>query len=345
MSPPTGKKLERLVAAIQYAESTGAVVTWNDTIEGREFDVTVRFKYGLHTYLTVIECKEYSSKIPVEKVDALATKSKDVKANKAILVSTHGFQSGCLPVAERHGIQLLVLTESSATTATDLIKKIAPGLNIYDVSFTSLGSARDIDFEDWGGRLSYLMRHTKILLPRGSKSPNQLVFEWQMTGPAIELEGETSVELPLTAELQLPHEEPYPVTAMRFKCALVEVMIPKAPLPDNHVMAGLASMVELHDEKGELLHSTRLHDIPLGFDESVEPGRFYELPHLCNRYYCEKIEGDLVTWTLVESYQHGHLVQATLTQKLKYAKYYVPVTDNKVKSRLEVMLARLKRPK
>ena len=52
-----------------------------------------------------------------------------------------------------------------------------------------------------------------------------------------------------------------------------------------------------------------------------------------------------MTWTLIESYQHGRLVQATFTQKLKYTKFYVPVTDNKIKIRLETLLARLKRRK
>jgi hypothetical protein len=345
MPPPAGKQLERLVAAIQHAESTGALVTWNDTIEGRQFDVTVRFRFGLHSYLTVIECKEYSSKVPVEKVDALATKSRDVKANKAILVSTHGFQSGCFPVAERHGIQLLVLTEASETTTSELISRITPGLNVFDVSFATPNSGPPVEFEDWGGRLAYLMNHSKIHVAEGLKTPNQLVFEWQLTQPAIQVKGETSIELQLAGELQQPYEAPVAITAMRFKCALVDVMISKGPLPDNHLRAGLASKVELHDEKGALLHSMRMGDIPLGFDTPVVPAQFYELPHLYNRYYCEKIEGELVTWTLVESYQHGHLFQATIRQNLKYSEYYVPVTDDKIKARLEAMLARLKRHK
>jgi len=62
MTPPPGKRLERLVAAMHHAESTGAAVTWNDEIAGRQFDVTIRFKFGLHSYLTIIECKDYSSR-------------------------------------------------------------------------------------------------------------------------------------------------------------------------------------------------------------------------------------------------------------------------------------------
>jgi len=344
MSPPLGKQLERLVAAIQYAESTGAVVTWNDTIDGRQFDVTVRFKYGLHSYLTVIECKDYASKVPVEKVDALATKSRDVGANKAILISARGFQAGCFPVAERHGIELLVLTESSTPTAQDLIARITPALNVYDVSFVATGTSSPILFEDWGGRLGYLMNQSQVVVPEGTKPPNQLVYEWQLAGPTLDPENENVVELPLRegSELRQPHEEPVEVSAMRFKCAFVEAIVPKVPLADTHVMAGLSSRVDLHDAKGKLVHSMRMGEVPLGFDTSVTPGEFYELPHLFNRYHCDKIEGDLVTWTLLESYQHGHLVQATFTQKLQFAKYYIPVTDSKIRRRLESMLSRLR---
>lgn len=35
--------------AIQSTESERAVATRDDVIDGSQFDVTVRFKYGLHT--------------------------------------------------------------------------------------------------------------------------------------------------------------------------------------------------------------------------------------------------------------------------------------------------------
>src|SRR5438309_627148 len=115
MTKHDGKRLERLVAAIHHAESTGANVGWNEVIDGRQFDVTVRFRFGIHSYLTVIECKDYATKVPVEKVDAFVTKARDVRANKAIMISSRGFQSGCSALAERHGIQLLILSESTDT--------------------------------------------------------------------------------------------------------------------------------------------------------------------------------------------------------------------------------------
>lgn len=344
MPAPTGKRLERLVAAIHHAESTGAAVTWNDTIDGRQFDVTVRFKLGLHSYLTVIECKDYSSKVSVEKIDALVTKARDVKANKAVMVSSRGFQSGCFPVAERHGVQLLVLTETSTTSVEDLVAKITPALNIFEVSFQTPARGKVIAFEDWGGRLNYLMNHSRLIAPAINKAPNEIVYDWLTTDISIELGSQNAVEMPLPdgTELHIPNEEPTPVETMRFKCSLVSVRASEVPIFDTHLTASLYTRVELRDEKGVLRHTARLSDIPLGFDSEIVAGRFYEIPDLFIRCYCEKIEGDLITWIVVENYQHGHLFQATITQKIKHAKHYVEVTDAKVLQRLSAMLAKLK---
>jgi len=106
MSNPSWKKFERLVAAIHQAETQGAAVTWNEKINGRQFDVVLRFKAGLHDYLTVVECKEYKGKVSVDKIDAFVTKARDVNASKAVFVSSCGYQSGCIDVATRHGVRL-----------------------------------------------------------------------------------------------------------------------------------------------------------------------------------------------------------------------------------------------
>lgn len=345
MTPPPGKRLERLVAAIHYAESTGATVTWNDEINGRQFDVTIRFMFGLHSYLTVIECKDYASKINVERVDALVTKARDVNANKAILISSRGFQTGCFPVAERHGVQLLILSETSETSVSELIDRFTPGLNCYDVSFRDVRSGATIVFEDWGGRLSYLMNHSKLVSVEGQRTPNQLIYDWQLTQPAINLNKETRVEIPLGpgTKLSQPNEEPARVDRMFFTCSFVELGIPKQPMPDNHVLQGLGTRVELRDPTGKVQHSARLGDLPLGYDTPVKQGHFYELPSIFSRYYCESVEGDLITWILVESYQHGNLFQGKFTQKSKYSSNYVQVTEGKVIARLEKMLSRLER--
>ena len=77
-----GRMLERLVAAIHGAAGTS--VAWNERIDGRQFDVVMRHKNGLHDYLTVIECKDLNRRVSVADVDAFATKSRDAGANKAV---------------------------------------------------------------------------------------------------------------------------------------------------------------------------------------------------------------------------------------------------------------------
>ena len=65
---------ERIIAAIHAETDGAAAVTWNDEINGRQFDVSIRFKQGLHEYLTVIECKDYADRVSVDKIDAFVTK-------------------------------------------------------------------------------------------------------------------------------------------------------------------------------------------------------------------------------------------------------------------------------
>ena len=104
---------ERLVAAIHKAATDGADVRWNEKINGRQFDVTIRFRKGLYDYLTVVECKDFATAVPVEKVEAFVTKAADVQANQAVMASPLGFQSGAQKVAAKHHVELFLVTEST----------------------------------------------------------------------------------------------------------------------------------------------------------------------------------------------------------------------------------------
>jgi hypothetical protein len=45
---------------------------------------------------------------------------------------------------------------------------------------------------------------------------------------------------------------------------------------------------------------------------------------------------------MIESFQHGQLVQARLTMEAKYGKLYIPVTDKSTIERLQRRLDRMK---
>jgi hypothetical protein len=91
----------------------------------------------------------------------------------------------------------------------------------------------------------------------------------------------------------------------------------------------------------------KTHQLPapheIGFGTRMKPGSFYE-NHMQFYYYCNRVEGDLMWLDLVESYQHGDLLQAWGgAQKLEYANYYVGVTDPNVVARLQELVERHKK--
>lgn len=343
---PSWEKLERLVAAIHHAESHGAIVTWNDKIQGRQFDVTLRFKYGLHEYLTVIECKDYKDKIPVEKIDAFVTKARDINANKAVIVSTNGYQSGCFDVAKRHGVKLLTINEKVEIDLSSLASEVTPALNIFDVRLLK-SDGKEIILEDAGGRLHYLMKHIRLSFDGKQISPNQLISMWQLKSPKLNFDIDSFISLPLPQNTiaDIPYEGKENVKEIRFKCKIVKAFIPNGPVLDMHVLEGMATRYDLLNEAGEIEHTARLSELNLGFDTVPIPGKFYAIPRLHNYYYCDSINDDTVTWILIESYQHGDLLQATLTQDIKYAHYYIEVTEKTRLERLRKMLTNYKSSK
>ena len=104
-----GEKFERIVAAVHAAQHKGAEVVWNEHVDGRQFDVVIRFKFGFYDYLVLIECKDHKEFVKASEVDAFVTKKTDAHASKAIMVSASGFQKKARDVAKKHGIHLYTL--------------------------------------------------------------------------------------------------------------------------------------------------------------------------------------------------------------------------------------------
>src|SRR3546814_1858342 len=82
----------------------------SDLINGRQFDVVVRFQVGTLRYLVLIEVKNRSRKVTAEHIESFVTKARDQNASKTVVVSAAGFQSGAVLVAERHGVDLFTVT-------------------------------------------------------------------------------------------------------------------------------------------------------------------------------------------------------------------------------------------
>lgn len=341
MSNSTWKKFERLVAAIHHAETQGAVVTWDDNIDGRQFDVTLRFKAGLYNYLTVIECKNYKANVPAEKIDAFVTKAGDINASNAVFVSSSGYQSGCFEVAARHGVKLLTLEEKIDVNLDEIAAKIVPALNIFNVRFI-LHDGKEFVLEDTGGRLAYLMNNIQLHLSGRQISPNAFLNSWRLSISDLQSEREYEQELafPIGAVAVVPYEGKVRPEKIMFCYKLTKGFIAQAPTLDTHLLEGAGTSYELTDEKGDLVRKLTAREIGLGFDTELEVGKFYAIPSLNNYYYCEKLEKNIAHYILVESYQFGHLIQARLTQEKIYSIHYVEVKERERLRRLERMLKR-----
>lgn len=93
-----------------------------------KIDVWVRFtKFGLETKW-VIECKDWNSAVPKEKVLALKSIVEDVGADRGILISAAGFQSGAVRVCEKTNITLTDLDGMKEIARDDLIASVLHGI-------------------------------------------------------------------------------------------------------------------------------------------------------------------------------------------------------------------------
>jgi hypothetical protein len=332
---------ERIIAAIHAETNGAAAVTWDDEINGRQFDVVVRFKQGLHDYLTVIECKDYAGRVTVDKVDAFATKTRDINANKSVMVAANGFQSGCLEVARRHGITLLTLHESVDTNAEPEGGGVTPALNVFRVRLVK-ESGEEFEFEEWNGKLEYLMNHCRLLSDGATSTPSQVIDQWRRSELPELTQTEARFEIPLPAGTiaEMPFEDAFNATAIRLHCKVVTASIGHGNVATRHIRELAVLQHELQDcITGGTVYKGKQFGLNLGFDVEIAAGKFYSGLGGTANYYCLERTADLITLLMLESYQHGSLIQAKFTVKPENAKSYVEVKDKSTLSRLQRMLA------
>lgn len=338
MSDKKWKMFERIVAAIHVAEQKGAAVQWDEKINSRQFDVTIRFKHGLYEYLTVVECKDYAKPVPAEKIDALVTKSRDAGADKAIMVAASGFQEGAIQVAKRHGIQLFSLKTLSSTADGTITDALMPVLWIYDFSFQVEGKDVELAIPDEPAILRMFLRDEKIEGPGINTTAEQILedIRSELTELATTSTQRFSVQFPKGTVVIHPNfGNRTPVTSFSVLYELITA-------GDLKTTEGLGvdpyfdgSIYKLQNEitnEGIMIDSSKLK---LGFDTILEPGKYYRNPKLGFSYYCLEVKDSKADMVLIESYQNGQLIQATLRGSPKeWWWQFIEVTDKKEIERL-----------
>ncbi len=126
-----GKEFESLLHGIYSALAKNdryTTVERDVQIEGpdgpRQFDVVLRSEVASHKFTTVIECRDYKSRLNVTAVDGFHSKMIDARVNAGVLVSRKGFTDGAKSKAKRLGIVLC--TASNATEILSSLKLRIP---------------------------------------------------------------------------------------------------------------------------------------------------------------------------------------------------------------------------
>jgi hypothetical protein len=351
MTPNTKwEHFERLVAAIHRAADHGAEVKWNETINGRQFDVTVRFQKGLYKYLTVIECKDYEKPVPVEKVEAFVTKSQDVQANNSVMASRSGFQQGAQDVARRHNMTLIHVTDSSDVQELPYGARWAGTTDAYHIDRIELeyadGERKQLPAE--ANAATYYAAKIRLQCGSEQRSLGSLIEQHIQRLPIGKPDAYEDHRIPCLpgTTVAAPANDEIPLkklACIRFRGGITRARMLTGPVKFDPYLI-MPDVKVRNIDTGEEKLFNQLH-LALGLDNEFAEGEFYEQPQAASHYYCEDIQRGLAHLYLVESFQHGDLIQTDFYAKAEYANLYVPVSDKAIIQRLQRRLASYKTAK
>ena len=138
-----GKKLEQLVRIVEEVYSCNSATEIfsnykikNTSSNNREIDVLIKSQINNFDITIAIECKEYKSKIPVEKIEAFNSKCLRIpEINKKIFVSENGFQKDAIDCAKNFGIELYTFgfLQENARKILLPIQQIKPKFKGFEV--------------------------------------------------------------------------------------------------------------------------------------------------------------------------------------------------------------------
>lgn len=327
---PKWRKFEKTIAGIHKFAEMGAQVVRDDRITGRitkrrrQIDVSVRFTHGFSEYLLIVECKDYKHKVPVRDVEALRTKMQDVGADRAVMVTTVGYQAGAVETARAYNIELRTLAEEISDWVNVLKRQIVR------VPFFA-GAEFDHDPLDGPPIVEQTpVAYDKVVFLRQAEGKEPVTFAelikniaWQTHQSGERLPAEVTVPFDPPWQVQFPGQRPFTVRGVKlwFEPHLLRTEH-KIDLPPR------VSKYIYEDVVGRDRREVPADAVPIGLDTVLEPGKYY-----CNDrggyYKCLEIKGSDVLWLEMNIRQdeNGQAYHGEFVQDIKYACYYVPVTD------------------
>lgn len=138
-----GRNLEKLVRIVEEVYKTNPETKIysnykipNESGNKREIDILIESKVNGFDVKIAIECKEFKSKVSVEKIEAFNSKCQRIPSiNNKIFVSQVGFQKDAIAAAETFGIKLYTFDQiqSNASSILFPISRIKPVFHGFEI--------------------------------------------------------------------------------------------------------------------------------------------------------------------------------------------------------------------
>lgn len=113
--------VEKLCAGFGKSKVTRNIKILGKSGTERQIDVLIEATQKSFDIKIVVEAKNYSEKVGIEKVEALKTKLMDVGANLGVIVCPLGFTKGAVDAANLHDIQLFQVFDNKLGNTNQLI--------------------------------------------------------------------------------------------------------------------------------------------------------------------------------------------------------------------------------
>jgi hypothetical protein len=141
---------QAIINSEEFAKHKNITVEKNKIIKDRngidrEFDIYWEYELCGLVYKTVIECKDYNSKIKINKIDELLGKLHDIPDIKPVFATKKGYESGAKNKAKQNNIELLIVREQNDSDLLD--EQGNPYLRSINVNGILIIPARIITFQ------------------------------------------------------------------------------------------------------------------------------------------------------------------------------------------------------
>lgn len=311
-------------------------VLWNRKLPSlaggrRQIDVLLRWRHQERVADTIVECRDHEVK--VSEVDAFATLVRRVQADRGVMVSSVGFQSGAERSAKLDEIETRVVSEEDF--APETVERVVDSICSFEIIGSRLDSADDGKPVSLSGTPEHRIDVLQRGVVRGTLA--QLMAE-AVTRMAPELGAmPPHIEYPTPdVRVLFPDGRSAGIKALHLLLRIVEqpkrctLVVPRRPL---------AFTVK---SSRPMLRKVLASSVPLFPDPSFEGERFY-VNLMGQAYYCERTDSaaNEASIVLLNDKQHGGQridVEARVT--LDQATHYYLVEDKDAIKVLKQDLAR-----